>query len=343
MSQEFFVQWHLTERCNLACLHCYQGDAEYPELLGTQVVEYLVEIKDTLDDWAAEYGIDFLPSLHLTGGEPLLYEELWDILNHSGRLGFNTTVLTNGTLVSDDVARRLAAVGVKSVQISLEGNEEVHDRLRGRGSFQGVLTGTRHLKHAGISVTLNVTLSRINAGHIEEMTGVARSLGANRLAFSRLVPSGRGIALHDEALTAEQVRQVYHRIFRLNFKDIELLINDPLKCLLSESVSLISEEIVPIGGCSAGVSGITVLPDGRLMACRRMNLIIGSLVEKSFREIWVQSPVLEKLRDRSSYSGRCRTCRLWSYCRGCRAIAMAGRGGGGFLNTDPHCWLGQES
>lgn len=340
LNQEFFIQWHLTEKCNLACLHCYQGDGNYPELPGQQVIRYLSEAKSTLEEWTAEYGLNFQPALHLTGGEPLLFNGLWDVLDSSVGLGFRVTVLSNGTLIDDAIARRFAEKGVKSVQISLEGMEETHNHLRGKDSFARAIAGAGNLMKNGVDVTFNVTLSRLNVEQVGEIVSFSRNLGIPRVGFSRLVPSGRGQALSKEALAINQLRNVYRKIESLNGNGVALIINDPLKCLLNDQKDTLIPGDVPLGGCSAGVNGITVLPDGTVMPCRRMNVPIGNLVESSFRKIWVDSPVLDDLRNRNSYSGRCRQCKYWSSCRGCRAIAGAISGDEkNYLADDPHCWL----
>ncbi len=98
----------------------------------------------------------------------------------------------------------------------------------------------------------------------------------------------------------------------------------------------------PLGGCAAGVSGLTILPDGTITPCRRLPVPIGNIGKDSLRELWVTSPVLESLRDRSQYQGKCGSCKRWANCRGCRAIAYAYsqlKGEGNLLAEDPQCFL----
>ncbi|OAT82272.1 radical SAM/SPASM domain-containing protein [Desulfotomaculum copahuensis] len=340
MRQEFFVQWHLTERCNLACRHCYQRDAGYPELSSGQILEYLREIKTTLDDWTAEYGLGFAPSVHFTGGEPVLFDGFRNLAGDAVRLGYRGAVMTNGTLVNETIARQLAETGLAEAQVSLEGLEKTHDSIRGRGTFANALAGAAHLQRAGLTVNFNVTLSRINAEQVETLVHLAASTGVSRIGFARLVPSGRGGALAREMLGGEELRAVYARLNALDGSGVTVTINDPLTCLCGEDDDRSGPGEIPLGGCAAGIGGITVMPDGTVMPCRRMELPIGNLQQTSFRELWVGSPVLENLRNRHHYSGRCGRCRFWSHCRGCRAVARATASGPeSYLADDPQCWL----
>jgi len=99
---------------------------------------------------------------------------------------------------------------------------------------------------------------------------------------------------------------------------------------------------VAISGCVAGVSGLTIQPDGTIIPCRRMPIAIGNVRRNSLKEVWAASPVLTALRDRKQYKGKCGVCKRWAHCRGCRAIAYAcsqSRGENDFLADDPQCFL----
>ena len=102
---------------------------------------------------------------------------------------------------------------------------------------------------------------------------------------------------------------------------------------------------IPLGGCAAGVSGMTILPDGTLTPCRRLYIPVGNIRKDSFREVWATSEVLEGIRDRSRYKGKCGSCKRWADCRGCRAIAYAfsrAQGKSDFLAEDPQCFIGSN-
>ena len=351
---DFFIQWHLTERCNLRCRHCYQAgrdDArDGPDLSPEEIGGVMAEISDALGDWAKRYHMDFSPSFNITGGEPLLRADLRDIIAEAGRLGFDVFLLTNGTLISRQKARALSDGGVRGVQVSIEGPEEVHDSIRGIGSFSQAMWGVKNLLDAGLTVTLNATLSGLNAGKMPEMVSLALTMGVQRLGFSRLVPYGRGLGLVREMLTAGQVKAVYEGLLPLNEsgQGLEIVTGDPLASQMQVSPpgmaagGCTSTGGVATGGCAAGISGFTILADGTMTPCRRLPLPIGNVRADSIREVWATSPVLEALRDKSRYGGKCGACRRWASCRGCRAIAYAfsaSRGKGDFLSEDPQCFI----
>lgn len=341
--QDFFIQLHLTERCNLRCRHCYQSGGRTAELSLPEVREVVAEVAEMLAEWSAAYGLEFSRSFNVTGGEPLLREDLFEILGAMAAGGFATYLLTNGTLVEQEQAQRLAGLGVKGVQVSLEGPEAIHDRIRGAGSFAASRRGVTRLLAAGLPVTLNATLSALNAEHFREMVAYAAGLGVPRLGFSRLVPSGRGLGLLDQMLAPARLHEIYEEIFALAPAGLEIVTGDPVASRLRAGAG--GEELGPVatGGCAAGLSGLTIMPDGTVTPCRRLAIPLGNVREDSLREIWADSPVLEGLRDRARYGGKCGRCPAWAHCRGCRAIAYAhslSRGAGDYLADDPQCFFG---
>jgi radical SAM protein with 4Fe4S-binding SPASM domain len=340
-AHDFFIQWHLTERCNLRCTHCYQTGGRDDELSFDEISDVIAEVEDMFHVWTENYGMEFAPSFNITGGEPFLRNDLYDILSEIGSRGFCSYLLTNGTLIDKEKARRLSEFGVRGVQISIEGTQEIHDSIRGRGSFARSIEGTRHLLDHGLKVTLNATLSEINADSFMNMIELASSIGAQRLGFSRLVPSGRGKDLLKYMIETERVKAIYESIFSTGAGNLEIVTGDPLASQMHMPADESSPD-VPSGGCAAGVSGLTFLADGAITPCRRMPVPIGNIRTDSIREVWATSKVLEMLRDRSAYKGRCGTCNRWSACRGCRAIAYAwsqAQGKDDILADDPQCFV----
>jgi AdoMet-dependent heme synthase len=345
---DFFIQWHLTERCNLKCAHCYQSGVCGDEVPFSEVKRVVAEVKEMLEAWEDAYDLAFSLSYNITGGEPFLRADLFDVLGEvKGNRG-DIYLLTNGTLVTSEKARRLAAHGVKGVQVSVEGPEKVHDQIRGGGSFRKAMQGVEHLLHAGLTVTLNATLSRINAGYLMDFVDLASRLGVQRLGFSRLVPAGRGTNLLTEMLDPGEIKRLYEGAFSVHVPGLEIVTGDPIALQVRNHDA---EELgsTPIGGCAAGVSGLTFLPDGSITPCRRLPVTIGHMQRDTLREVWASSGVLNLLRDRSAYKGKCGQCVRWANCRGCRAIAYAYARSKGrdddFLGEDPQCFTtgGQEA
>ena len=341
---EFFIQWHLTERCNLRCTHCYQEAAPGgKELSFPEVVAVIEETAEMLAAWRDAYGIAFSPSFHVTGGEPLLHRDLPAILAEMKKRQFAVYLLSNGTLITKSWADRLMALGVDGVQVSLEGPGAIHEDIRGPESFAAALTGAQNLVAAGIKVIFNTTLSRLNAPFFPDLVPLSKSLGVQELGFARLVPSGRGEALLDQMLSPGELLTFYQDILSLKVNGLDVGSGDPLahQKSVAEVPADDSSPPFPGGGCAAGVSGLTLLPDGTVLPCRRLPIPLGNVHRDRLREIWATSPVLEALRNKSRYSGRCGSCKRWAQCRGCRAIAYASskaQGSPDFLAADPQCF-----
>lgn len=334
----FFVQWHLTERCNLKCKHCYQHD-KLSELSYNEVCRAINEINRTIKYWGTKYKLEMSPSIHFTGGEPLLYQDLFPVLDYCHGLGLPTSLMSNGTLITDSIARNIKDCSVEDVQVSLDGMESVHDSIRGIGSFRNALRGIQNLISQNVETNINLTLSRINMMEIDSLVGLALDIGISAVTFSRLVPCGSGHGLMKEMLSPAELKTVYDNLPRYRDAGIAVISRDPLY-----SISTIGSEIpdsdFTVAGCAAGVFGITITCDGSVMPCRRMDLIVGNITERSLRDIWSGSEVLWSLRDRKSYHGNCSLCSYWSICRGCRAVALAvsrANGEEDYLGPDPQC------
>ena len=156
---DFFIQWHLTERCNLNCRHCYQKRRKPSEMSNSELKQEIDGVMEMFADWEKEHDV----------------------------------VLTNGSLVKAEDAAKASRLGVMDIQVSLEGPPEIHDAIRGSGSFDAAVKGVRLLIEAGNKVFANMTLSGLNIARIEETTDIARKIGFSGMGFSRLVPCAEGI------------------------------------------------------------------------------------------------------------------------------------------------------
>jgi radical SAM protein with 4Fe4S-binding SPASM domain len=294
--------------------------------------------------WESKHGILVSPSIHFTGGEPFLYQGLWDVIAYSKGKGYGVALMTNGSLLDREKAQRVFDLKISDIQVSLEGPPGLHDSIRGKGSFAGAAKGVEHLVACGNRVSANVTLSRLNADTIEETVEIAKGMGFYGIGFSRMVPCGRGKELLDSFLTPEELRSAYQKIVSLGSPSFEVVSGDPLAGTLVET-KISSGCNLTLSGCSAGFSGVTITSNGSVMPCRRIGLVAGNLRKKSLRSIWASSGLLWKLRKRESYQGRCGRCSLWPSCRGCRAVAYAyslAQGKADLFSDDPQCWGKEE-
>jgi radical SAM protein with 4Fe4S-binding SPASM domain len=343
---DFFIQLHLTERCNLRCKHCYQTGKGVDELSLPEVESAAKEIADTLSEWEDLYTLSYSPSFNITGGEPFLRSDLLDVIAAVKYRGFEVYLLTNGILIDKKKAQALSHLGVNGVQVSIEGPEKIHESIRGEGSFSASLKGVKNLLDAGVKVTLNVTLSSVNAGYFMDIIELAGGLGVDRVGFSRLVPSGRGKTMIKKMLDKGKVKELYKKIFSLDTGKIVIVTGDPVATQSTVKNDRKDKGDIPLGGCAAGVSGLTIMPDGSFVPCRRLPVPVGNIRRNSFREVWATSEVLGAIRDRAKYNGKCRTCKRWAHCRGCRAIAYAWSkacGENDFLAEDPQCFIDDSS
>lgn len=338
---EFFIQWHLTEKCNLRCRHCYQEERGSDEMPLPEIKKTIAETADMINEWSEAYGIRFSRSMNVTGGEPFLRHDLLDILREIKKHEFTVYLLTNGTLLDPARTRMLADIGVDGVQVSIEGPERVHDSIRGPGSFRAAASGIDCLVGSGLNVNLNITLSSLNAGQMRDIIAFGSDSGVNRIGFSRLVPSGKGRDLISCMLPKDQLKDLYGSLLSLELESLEIVTGDPLAGWMRDPSGNDAGNIA-ISGCAAGVSGLTIDSKGNILPCRRLPLSLGNVGKDSLRELWATSPILEALRDRNRYRGKCGSCSRWAICRGCRAIAYAwsrAKGGDDFLGDDPQCFV----
>jgi radical SAM protein with 4Fe4S-binding SPASM domain len=306
-----------------------------------EIKDVIEEVSDMLKDWSETYGVAFSRSFNITGGEPFLRPDLFEILGEIQKRGIDVYILTNGTLVNRERAKRLNELGIKGAQVSIEGPEDVHDSIRGAGSFAAAAAGIEHLIDCGIPVTLNMTLSALNVEQVNKVITLGSHMGARRIGITRLVPDGRARSLVTRMLSPQQVRKVYESLATYELNGLEIVTGDPVASQMKTATKRDAGNVA-ISGCAAGVSGLTIYPNGDILPCRRMPVPVGNVRRDSLREVWATSPVLEALRDRNRYRGKCGRCSRWAHCRGCRAIAYAdsrSRGESDFLADDPQCFL----
>ncbi|MBI4333374.1 MAG: radical SAM protein [Chloroflexi bacterium] len=336
---DFFVQWHLTERCNLKCRHCYQ-ETSAGEMTYEETCRAMGEVACAVQSWVREYDMSISPSFHFSGGEPLMKRGLLTILECARTAGFSASLMSNGTLMTRDIALQLRRLGIGDVQVSLDGLEAVHDSIRGRGAFRQTLRGISHLLEAGIDTNVNVTISRVNLFQLDGLVRLGEDLGVSAVTFSRLVPCGRGKELGQQVLSPQELAGFFDTVRRLAAgSKVAVITRDPLAAV-AHLDGEVPEGEFPVAGCAAGVFGVTIAADGAIMPCRRMDLTIGNVRNNDFRRVWAESPVLWSLRSRQEYHDGCDSCRYWTVCRGCRAVALAHARAAGkedYLGPDPQC------
>jgi radical SAM protein with 4Fe4S-binding SPASM domain len=337
------LQWHVTERCNLRCAHCYQEYYGGEELGFPDLLRILDQFNEVLDGWTGEAG-PRPPWGHITvtGGEPFVRRDFLDLLEAfaASRKRFSFAILTNGSAIDAPLARRLHRLGPTFVQVSVEGAPATHDRIRGRGNFDRTVAAIRHLVGEGIRTLISFTAHRYNFREFPEVARLGRRLGVARVWADRLIPSGQTFSqpgqLSLTTLTPEETREfleIMHRarteVARGWFGRTEVAMRRALQFLMA-------------GGrpyhCTAGDTLLTVLPNGDVYPCRRMPIRVGNLQDTPLAELYYQSDLLCALRDQSRVSEGCQGCCFARLCRGglkCLAYAATGDP----FRADPGCWL----
>lgn len=332
INDEFYFQWHLTERCNRACKHCYQDGNPVKELSLGDLRTIVGLMEEAVKTWGKT------GTISLTGGEPFIrrddLHDLMDQIDGSDNLIYYD-ILTNGSLISESEANILKTQKkLRRVQVSLEGaTSESNDAIRGPGSFDSTITAIRRLRNVGIDVSVMTTISRANQDEIPALVALLGTEGVTTLALERLIPEGSGAGLSDLVLSPLELRELYKAVYQIavNQPPVRLLLYRPLFALLAP-------EDPTVGAlCSAGNNALTIMPDGTLFPCRRLPIPIGNVLADGFYKVWYGSEVLWKIRNPQNLNAKCRDCTLLTQCRGCRAMAYFTTGD--YMAEDPQCWL----
>lgn len=332
ISGSFYVQWHILDRCNLRCRHCYQDEFTLArEPRWTQLREVADHLLETMSAW------DTRLDAAITGGEPFLKPELLELLRYldqSGRAG-DLSIITNGT-IWPDYARQLTEIpGFREIRISLDGiRPGTNDKIRGKGVLEKVKTNMARWQALGVPVTVMFTVMKQNLGDVPKLLDFGKTMGLDAIIIERFFPIGRGDVIVDHMLDGETFLQAWKTVLDSAGVDAE---PEDLIAYRAIRVDLSGPEPDVMGsGCVVARDGAAILPDGSLLPCRRFPLAVGNLLEHSLGHIWQESPILAALRDKTNLKGKCGTCNI-DDCRGCRAMCYCLQSD--YLAEDPHCWL----
>lgn len=339
------VFWELTTGCNLRCIHCR---ASATELMSPNDLSYSECTK--VVDQLAEYAPMILV---LSGGEPLWRRDVFDIARYAKGKGIRVALATNGTLVDEAMAHRIAEAGIERVSISLDGADaNTHDNFRGHeGAFDAAIRGLRCLQELGISTQINTTVSLHNAHQLPEIMDLAESLKVNAFHLFLLVPVGCGLTISEEQ-TVEGVEA--ERILNW-FYDRSLESKMELKATCAphyyrivrqrraeaRRAGQVLEELPAHGmnamtrGCLAGQAVCFISHEGEVFPCGYLPVAAGSLRTTPFRTIWETAEIFQTLRDTDHLSGKCGVCEFKQVCMGCRARAYGMTGD--YLAEEPFC------
>lgn len=334
------IAWEITRNCNLECIHCraaatngpYEGELDTPAAF-------------RLIDQIAEIG---KPIIILTGGEPLLRPDIFEVARYGTDKGMRMVMAPNGTLITDTVAAKMADAGIQRISVSLDGATPArHDAFRGvPGAFEGALRGIAAAKAAGIEFQINTTITKANLEEIPKIMDLAVDLGAVAHHIFLLVPTGRGKYILDQEIDAKEYEETlnwfydqrektplqlkatcaphYYRILRQRAK------------AEGKKVTFQSHGLDAVTrGCLAGTGFCFISHIGVVQTCGFLDVKCGDVTQASFADIWRNSEQFVALRNFSNYEGKCGRCEYLRVCGGCRARAFEATGN--YLAEEPLC------
>lgn len=336
--RDFSLQWHLTEKCNLRCKHCYQNltylkqEISFKKKISLleRIVKFCKLIKKR-------------PRIAFTGGEPFaIKRELKQILEWCNKKHpeIKLSILSNGVLIGgEDISYLKKLKNLEYIQISLEGLKERNDFIRGSGVFKKAVDTIGKLKENSIKVAVMCTLTRLNYDDVIPLINFCEKLGVDYFGIDRIVPEGEGSNLKTFMVSPLELKEIYYKIalkqkeFIEEGKKLKIVMKRPLWCLIKEEYKNELKDLDIGGACAAAFNGLTIMPNGDIMPCRRMDMVIGNAIKQELIDIWYGSEVLWNLRERM---GECSSCEYKNKCYGCRAIAKAIKGN--YLAKDVQCW-----
>lgn len=326
----FYFQWHFIDSCNLRCIHCYQNYYESTDLTNDKIFRIAETIDRTLSKWGK------IGRISLTGGEPFIRQDLLlELLNYfeCSENFYWIGILTNGTLINDNIVSQLKNFKkLKEIQVSIDGSSpEIHDKIRGEGSFIEAVNGIRKLKQNGFNVSIMFTIHNMNKDDAINLIELAKNLNVDAITIERVTPMSQD-DIEKLYIAPEKLKIIYNDIYR---KKLEVEQGSVLKIRVSRPLwNLVNENAG--GFCPVGLTSLCILHEGTVLPCRRMAIPIGNVLIDGLFKIWYTSNVLWKLRNKNLLGEKCRHCNVLANCGGCRAIAY--HVNGDYMADDPQCW-----
>jgi radical SAM protein with 4Fe4S-binding SPASM domain len=332
----YHVVWEVTTRCNLDCIHCYassvdSAQAELSTAEGKQLLEQIAMLEE-------------IRMIVITGGEPLIREDIFELVEYAGRLGFHIVFSTNGTLLSPDMAKDLARLGVANFSISLDGySRECHESIRRKsGCFQSAIDGINAAAQTGVCLQVNFTAMRQNLAELPGLIDFAESLKADIIMVFQAIPprtESENLELDAEEqihlikTIAEKQKKTRALIMPVCSPEYWPWLVEHKQVSLARSI-----QRKTLSGCGAGRGFSYVRFDGEVWPCNFIPLSAGNVRRTSFTDIWRNSPVLQEYRGRPRrLKGACGECSHQSICGGCRGRAFAHTSDP--FSADPACLL----
>lgn len=346
--------WETTIKCNLSCAHCRRLETDEAASADLSTVQ----AKDLIEQ-LAELGRKqpMMPVLVFSGGEPLCRKDLFGLINYAKSFGIVSALATNGTMINAATAQQIADSAIARVAVSLDGaTAEVHDRLRQLdGAFEKATEGIKQLHEKNVPFQINITLSKLNVGLLEDVYELAKSLGAVAVHIFMLVPVGCGQVLAEtDMLSPQEYEQKLIEICRLDSLgqlQVKVTCGPHYQRVIREQ-GLYQNRIKagrPTGssvpgrhrhggsskGCLAGLGVLFVGHQGDVFPCGYLPVKCGNVLQEPLSQIWYNSKDLARMRDSNALEGKCSVCGYREVCGGCRGRAYAATGN--YMAEEPFC------
>ena len=338
-----WIAWEITRRCNLNCVHCRSSSSleveDHPDFS-------LDEAKRVLDD-ISSYAA---PVIVLSGGEPLLRDDVFEIASHGTGLGLRMCLATNGTLVTEEICHHIKESGIQMVSLSLDGaRAKTHDNFRNQpGAFAGTMNAIHLFNKHGIKFLINSSFTRRNKEEAPEIYKLVKELGATAWYLFMIVPTGRGKEIMAELIPESEYEDILNWHYDMEKEESDMLVRPTCapqyyRIILQrakENGETFKRRTLKFStggskGCLAGQLICLIDVDGNVLPCSYFPKAAGNIRKQSFQDIWENSQLFLDLRDFRSYKGSCGRCEYVNVCGGCRARAYAMKGD--YMAEEPFC------
>ncbi|MBI5188467.1 MAG: radical SAM protein [Nitrospirae bacterium] len=338
-----WIAWEITRRCNLRCIHCrssselaVKAHPDFPTAEAFRIIDDIISYAK--------------PVVVLSGGEPLLRKDVFEIAEYGTEKGLRMCLATNGTLITDEICEKIRDSGIKIASLSLDGSEEkIHDDFRNqKGAFAGTISAAGLFKKHGIEFIINSSFTKRNQEEIPKVYELAKELGATAWYMFMIVPTGRGEEIMNELISKEDYEEILKWHYQMEKNEKDMLVRPTCaphyyRIVLQKSKEegtkferrTLKFSTGGAKGCIAGQLIALIDVDGNVLPCSYFPRPAGNIKKQSFKDIWENSELFKELRDFKKYKGKCGSCEYINVCGGCRARAYAVHGD--YLREEPFC------
>jgi radical SAM protein with 4Fe4S-binding SPASM domain len=337
-SSHLLLQWHITDRCNLRCKHCYQKTYSGSEPSYSELLYVVNQFKDLLKIKRKKDNIPIRGQITVTGGEPFVRSDFLDLLKvfSENQKYFTFAILTNGIYIDSDMALHLKHLNPKFVQVSLEGTKETHDDIRGEGSYNRTISALKYLVEEKIRTMISFTAHKGNYREFPDVARLGCKIGVSKVWADRLIPCGSGLGLKDQSLSSKETKEFFEIMHKVK-GEIQNKWFNKTHITMKRALQFLKDGGRPYS-CSAGDTLITIMPNGDLYPCRRMPIRVGNVQEGPLHKLYYETELFRALRDRDRISKGCENCFYSRLCRGglkCLSYAVSNDQ----FTAEPGCWL----